>query len=177
MPSLNVIPGTAPRFTKIPALCSKNAAPDEISQCHLDSIRAIEIFFASFQSPIDAIREIQLSFVFFLLGYSVDGLAHWRKMLGLLANSEKAILKFKDFYCRYLDVLQNQLPDLPEELMMPTPTNTVFKDVKCLVVNATVAGLKQKADALCVHLINEMSWSFDDAFEEDPEDLPVIVEL
>lgn len=177
LPNLKVVPGTAPRFTKIPALHSKTASPAEISQSHLDSIQAIEMYFNAFTEPNDALREIQLSFVLFCCGCSVDALAHWRKLLGLLSKSELAIDKFRSFYRRYLDILKTQLPELPEELMMPTPNNTVFKDVGQLILKCTLNGLKDEADALSVHLTKEMSWVFDDLFDEDPEDLPVIVEL
>lgn len=177
LPKLKVVPGTAPRFTKIPALCPNSASPAEISQSHMDAISAIRTYFQQFSEPFEAIREIQMSFVLFLCGYSLDALAHWRKILGLLSKSEQAAAKFKVFYRRYLDVLKYQLTELPEELMLPTPNNTVFKDVKQLIINSSISGLKDEADALCVHLTKEISWHFDDIFDEDPEDLPVVVEL
>lgn len=177
LPNLKVVPGTAPRFTKIPALHANDASPAEISQCHMDAIRAIENYFQQFSEPYEAIREIQMSFILFLCGCSLDALAHWRKILGLLAKSETAVKKFKVVYRRYLDLLKYQLIELPEELMLPTPNNSVFKDVKQLVVNCTIGGLKDESDALSAHLTKEISWYFDDIFEEDPEDLPVVVEL
>lgn len=177
LPNLKVVPGTAPRFTKVPALYPNTASPAEISECHLDAIRAIEQYFSSFSEPFEAFREIQLSFVLFLCGCSVDALAYWRKILGLLTKSDSAITKFKYFYRRFLDVLKAQLPELPEELMMPTPNNSVFKDIRQLVINCTLGGLKDDADEFSAHLTRTMSWHFDDLFDENPEDLPVIVEM
>lgn len=177
LPKLKVVEGTAPRFTKVPALHPNAASPAEISECHLDAIRAIETYFGAFPEPFEAIREIQVSFVLFLCGCSVDALAHWRKILGLLTNSDTAVKKFSFFYRRYLETLKVQLPELPEELMMPTPNNTVFKDVGRLIVNCTLGGLKDEADAFSAYLVNKMSWCFEDLFDENPEDLPVIVEL
>lgn len=177
LPDLKVVPGTALRLTKVPALYPNTASPAEISESHLDAIRTIETYFSQFSEPFDAIREIQLSFVLFLCGYSVDALAHWRRILGLLAKSDSAVLKFNNFYRRYLETLKPQLPELPEELMMPTPNNTVYKDIRQLIANCTLGGLKDEADSLTVHLTNRMSWYFDNLFEEDPEDLPVVVEL
>lgn len=177
LPNLKVVPGTAPRFTKVPALYPNTASPAEISECHLDAIRAIEQYFSSFSEPFEAFREIQLSFALFLCGCSVDALAYWRKILGLLTKSDSAITKFKYFYRRYLDVLKAQLPELPEELMMPTPNNSVFKDIRQLVINCTLGGLKDDADEFSAHLTRTMSWHFDDLFDENPEDLPVIVEM
>lgn len=177
LPDLKVVPGTAPRFTKVPALYPNTASPAEISESHLDAIRAIEQYLNSFPEPFEAIREIQLSFVLFLCGCSVDALAHWRRILGLLTKSESAVNKFSYFYRRYLDVLKEQLPEMPEELMMPTPNNSVFKDIRQLIMNCTLGGLKDDADTFSAFLTRTMSWHFDDLFDENPEDLPVVVEL
>lgn len=176
LPNLKVVKGTAPRFTKIPALYPNSASPAEISESHLDAIRAIETYFGAFLDPYEAIREVQLSFILFLRGCSVDALAHWRKILGLLAKSESAVSKFSCFYRKYLETLKIQLPELPEELMMPTPNNNVYKDVRQLIINCTLGGLKDEADELAVQLTSTMSWYFYDLFDENPEDLPVIVE-
>lgn len=177
LPNLKVVPGTAPRFTKIPALYPSTASPAEISESHMDAIRAIETYFSLFPDPFEVIREIQLSFVLFLCGCSVDALAHWRKILGFLTKSDSAVMKFSQFYRRYLDVLKAQLPELPDELMMPTPSNTVFKDTRQLIINCTMGGLKDEADLFATHLSDTMSWYFDDLFDENPEDLPVVVEM
>lgn len=177
LPNLKVVPETAPRFTKIPPLYSIDASPAEISECHLDAIRAVETYLNSFSESIYAMREIQLSFVLYLCGYSVDALAHWRKILGLLCKSESSVLKFKFFYRRYLEVLKLQLPELPEELMMPTQNNTVYKDVRQLIMNCCTGGLKDEADSFIIYITKQMSWYFDDLFDEDPEDLPVVVQL
>lgn len=176
LPNLPVVPGTAPRFTKIPALCPLTATPAEISQSHLDSVVAVEKLFDCFQTPIDLIPEIQFAYILYLAGCSIDALAHWRKLLGLLSKSEKSVEKYRSFYRRYLEVLQHQLPELPEELMPPSQNNTVFKDIRSLIVNCSVGGLKHEADGLCASLTQSMMWHFHDIFEEDPEDMPVIVE-
>ncbi|XP_055315321.1 protein AAR2 homolog [Sitodiplosis mosellana] len=177
LPNLKVVQGTAPRFTKIPALYPNSASPAEISESHLDAIRAIETYFSAFLDPFEAIREIQMSFILFLCGCSVDALAHWRKILGLLAKSDSAVSKFNCFYRRYLEILKIQLPELPEELMMPTSNNTVYKDVRQLIINCSLGGLKDEADVFTAQLTSVMSWYFDDLFDENPEDLPVIVEI
>lgn len=177
LPNLKVVNGTELRFTPVPALYAPNATPAQISASHLDAIDAIGTFFASFGDMAEPVREIQLAFVFYLCGYSVDGLAHWRKILSLLCKSHTATSKYEGFYRRYLEVLRVQLPELPEELMMPTPNNTVFLDVRQLIVICAAGGLKEDADALAEHLTKEMSWYFDDVFDEDPDDLPVVVEM
>lgn len=177
LPNLQIVPGTAPRFTKIPPLCPLSATPAEISLAHLDSHAAIEKLFNKFSTPIELVAEIQFAFTLYLAGCSVDALAHWRKLLGLLSKSETAVEKYRSFYRRYLEVLQYQLPELPEEVMPPSENNTVYKDVRSLLLNCSVGGLKNEADALAAYLSNTMMWIFDDIFQEDPDDLPVVVEL
>lgn len=177
LPSMQIVAGTAPRFTKIPPICATTATPAEISLAHLDSHSAIEKLFASFETPTELIAEMQFAFVLYLAGCSIDALAHWRKVLGLLSKSEKAVEKFRNFYRRYVDMLQYHLPELPEELMPPSKNNTVYKDVRGLVVNCSANGLQREADALVTQLNSTMLWRFDDLFDEDPDDLPVVVEL
>lgn len=177
LPDMAIVPGTYPRFTKIPPLCRKDASPSEISLSHLDSIQAIDEYFNRFSTPIEAIKEIQFAFVLYLAGWSVDALAHWRKILALLSNSEIAIGKYKQIFTRYLNVLNHQLPELPEELMTQSDNNSVFKDVGLLIKNCSNCSLKHEADALRAHLKNTMIWTFDEFFFEDPDDLPVVVEL
>lgn len=177
LPNLAVVPGTVPRFTEIPSRHSKNATPAEVSMSHLDSVQAIDAYFSSFVSGIEAIQEIQISFALYLTGWSVESLAHWRKLLSLLSNSEMAVTKYRQFYVRYLEILRHQIPELPEELMTSSEHNTVYKDVGKLIRNCSIAGLRNETDMLRMHLVNLIYWNFDDFFEEDPEDLPVVVEI
>lgn len=177
LPNLKVIEGTELRFTAVPPLYEPDATPADISRSHLDAIDAIGRFLESFGDMVEPLREIQLAFVLYLCGYSVDALAHWRKILSLLCKSHSAVTKYKEFYRRYLEVLCAQLPELPEEMMMPTPNNTVFLDVRQLIVKCAAGGLQAESDAFIAHLTKQMSWYFDDVFDEDPDDLPVVVEM
>lgn len=175
LPNLKVVPGTSLRFTNVPQLHAYDATPAEISKCHLDGIDAITEFFDSFSDHIEPFREIQLSFVLYLCGYSVDALAHWRNILGLLCKSDTAVAKYLSFYQKYLLILTVQLPELPEELMMPTPSNTVYQDIRQLVVKCNI-DLREETEAFMQHITNKMSWDFDNVLDEDPDDLPVVVE-
>lgn len=177
LPNLKIIPDTILRFSRIPSICGKNASPAEISYAHIDCIQSIEKYFSNFLSAVDAIQEVQLSFVLYLSGFSLDALVHWRNLLRFFSNSETAIAKYKAFYVRYLEVLQRELPELPQELMTSSTNNTVFKDVGNLIFNCYSGGLRQEANIIQLELVNQMSWSFEDFFKENPDDMPVIVEL
>lgn len=177
LPKLKMVPETAPKFTKLPEMYPKDLTPHEISLAHMDSILAVDQLFSSFDNPNHLLDEIQFAFTLYLSGYSTDSLAHWRRILGILSNSEMGVEKKSTFYQNYLSVLQYQLPELPEELMEPTERNTVYKDIGNLVKNCTLCGLGKEADYLIANLSQEMGWTFDNLLYEDPEDLPVVVEM
>jgi A1 cistron-splicing factor AAR2 len=175
LPNLKTIPGTQPRFTKLPNRSSATT-PAEISQSYIDSIALVDQLLAGGHEK-NIIQEIQFAFILYLCGHSVDALSHWRCILQMLANSETATSKYKTFYKVYLRIIGHQLPELPFELMEPVPSNTVYRDVRRLVVNCTECGLKDDADRLVAHLRPAMAWQFENLFEVDEEDLPVVVEL
>lgn len=177
LPKLKIVSETAPRFTQLPDMYPKNLTPHEISLAHMDSVLAVNQLLSHFQNYNHLLDEIQFSFVSFLAGYSTDSLAHWRRILGILSNSESSVKNNKKLYEEYLCILQYQLPELPEELMEPTPRNTVYKDIRNLVKNCSLCELAKEADYLIANLEQEMGWTFDNFLCEDPEDLPVVVEI
>ncbi|EDV92928.1 protein AAR2 homolog [Drosophila grimshawi] len=178
LPHLKPVAGTAPRFSVVPSRVPTNAPPADLSRHAIDCIAAVDTLFADFDNNPDAlIEELQLAFVFFLVGYSVESLDHWRKLLALLSHSETAVGKHKLAYMKYSEVLAHQLPHLPEELMAPTMHNTVYKDVRELLVNLYAGGLMVSAERLIKRLAKQLGWHFDGLLDEDPEEQPVIIEL
>ncbi|XP_019558767.3 protein AAR2 homolog [Aedes albopictus] len=176
LPNLKTLPGSAPRFTTLPPRCPKDASPAEISQHHMDSIAAIDQLLQDGREEA-VFAEIQFSFVLFLSGHSVESLNHWRKILLLLSNSEKAVEEYRGFFRNYLTALQYQLPELPVELMEQTESNTVYLDVRRLLLNSYHAGITAAAQSLEKSLKGTLLWRFENLFEEDPEDLPTVVDV
>ncbi|XP_036325279.1 protein AAR2 homolog [Rhagoletis pomonella] len=177
LPNLKPVEGTAPRFTELPERIPHNATPAEVSQNSMDCVDAITKLVGKFHSSEALIDEEQLAFVFYLVGCSVESLAHWRKILHLLAHSERAVQDFKILYMKYCEALMQQLPHLPEELMEAGEYNTVYKDIRSLLVNLNMAGLGVNADKLMRKLEKTLQWDFEGLLDEDPEDMPVIVEI
>lgn len=177
LPNLKPIDGTAPRFIELPERIPKNVTPSEISQHCMDCVLAIDSLISKFYNANAVIEEIQLAFVFFLVGYSVESLLQWRKLLDFLSNSESAVLKYKLFYMKYSEVLAIQLPRLPEEMMIPDDRNTVYKDVRKLLINLNMSGLHVSADRLSRKLGKSMNWEFVGLLDDDPEEQPVIVDI
>lgn len=177
LPDLKPVEGTAPRFSYVPPRVPQNALPADVSRHAMDCIAAVDELLASFDSADALIEELQLAYAFFLVGYSVESLAHWRKLLGLLAHSETAVSRHKLTFMKYSEVLAHQLPHLPEELMVPGPHNSVYKDVRELLVNLHAGGLSVSAERLTKRLEKKLGWRFEGLLDEDPEDQPVIIEL
>ncbi|XP_030374256.1 protein AAR2 homolog [Scaptodrosophila lebanonensis] len=177
LPDLKPVEGTAPRFTPVPARVPSNAPPADVSRHAIDCIDAVDALLESFNTVDALIEELQLAFVFFLVGYSVESLAHWRKILALLAHSESAVGKHKLCYMKYSEVLAHQLPHLPEELIPPSERNTVYKDVRELLVNLHAGGLSVSAERLMKRLSKELHWQFEGLLDEDPDEQPVVIEL
>lgn len=176
LPQLKPVEGTAPRFAIVPERIPKNSTPAEISKHSLDCLQACQELLKNFPQPQDLIQEIQISFVFFLVGYSVESLAYWRKVLSLLSHSEEAVSKYRLLFMKYSEVLVHQLPHLPDELMEPSERNTVYKDIRSLLVNLNLCGLHKSAEFLTKKLQSSMNWTFEGLLDDDPEDMPVIVE-
>ncbi|XP_069961720.1 protein AAR2 homolog [Bactrocera oleae] len=177
LPNLKPVEGTAPRFTELPTRVPQNASPAEVSRHSIDCVCAIETLVGKFHSSEALIEEEQLAFVFYLVGCSVESLSYWRNILHLLGHSEQAVQNFKILYMKYAEALMQQLPHLPEELMEPGEYNSVYKDVRSLLVNLNMGGLGVSADKLSRKLQKTLQWHFEGLLDEDPEDMPVIVEL
>ncbi|XP_020812893.1 protein AAR2 homolog [Drosophila serrata] len=177
LPDLKPVEGTAPRFSKVPSRVPQNALPADVSRHAMDCIAAVDEMLGSFDSDDGLIEELQLAYAFFLVGYSVESLAHWRKLLGLLSHSETAVNRHKLTYMKYSEVLAHQLPHLPEELMVPGPHNSVYKDVRELLVNLHSGGLSVSAERLTKRLEQKLGWYIEGLLDENPEDQPVIIEL
>lgn len=175
LPKLESIQGTAPRFSQLPPRCPTDAIPSEVSRHYMDCINAVDILLKNREEVI--LEEIEFAFVLFLCGHSVEALNHWRNVLVLLSNSEKATTEYRTFYCNYLKALQYQLPELPIELMAQTSSNTVYLDVRKLLSNCYYSGLTSAARILEKSLKETLLWEFGDLFAEDPEEMPMIIEI
>lgn len=171
LPKLKPIDGTAPRFTEIPPKIPVGCSPANISKNSLDCEEAVDKMMLP---PNKLIEEVQLSFALFITGHSVESLAHWRHSLNRLSGSLNSVNKYTNFYLKYLEVLYHQLPLLPEELMAPNEMNTVYKDVRELLLNCVSSSLIIGAKTLMQGLEKTMNWTFD--LDENPEDLPVVLE-
>ncbi|XP_037953341.1 protein AAR2 homolog isoform X1 [Teleopsis dalmanni] len=177
LPNLKPLSGSMPIFIHLPNRVPQNATPEEVTRHSIDCIAAIDDLFNSISSFHILLEEIQLCFVFYLIGHSIESLDHWRRVIHLFSYSETATTKYKLFYKQYSELLALEIPYLPEELMEPTNRNTIYKDIRVLLKHLHSANLSLSAEHLSTKLYKELKWDFRDLLIDDPEDLPVVVEL
>ncbi|KAL7054995.1 hypothetical protein AAHC03_024171 [Spirometra sp. Aus1] len=128
LPALKTVPETDLRLTVLPAhpLYPPGASPTEISLHNMDQtytlnalLGQIETSTAAASSSTDSrglshaeaflLGEFQFSFAVFLLGEVLEGWYHWRNILTLLANCEKAICEHPHLYKALITCLYRQL--------------------------------------------------------------------
>lgn len=177
LPDLKIIAGTTPTYTKLPERFTKDTPPAEVTFNNIDTVNLVDQLLSIFPNENEFLEEIQYSFLMYMCGLSVDSLAHWRKILSLLANSDKAVGKYKSFYKKFVNILKHQLPEIPVEFIEQSRTNTIYMDLRNLLINLWSNNLGNEASDMKNHIEKYMTWIFDDLSEEDPEDLPQIVDI
>lgn len=176
LPDLQVIDGTQPRYSKLPERITKVTSPADVTFNNIDTVNLIDKLLNEITNEKNLLEEIQFCFILYLCGLSVDSLAHWRQILSLLCNSDSAVLKYKNFYKRFVNVIKFQLPEIPIEFIEQSPSNSIYHDIKILLQNLMTANFQDTANILQEHLREKLNWNFDDLLDEDPEDLPQIVD-
>lgn len=176
LPQMEVITESQPKFTKLPERYNKNSSPAEKTFNNIDTINLIENLFTETMPKQHILEELQCSFIIYLCALSVDSLSHWRQILSLLCNSERAVEKHKSFYKQFVSIIKYQIPEIPIEFIEQSTSNTIYLDVKSLLRNLMLNNCPDMAISLQKHLDDTIAWTFDDILEEDPDDLPQIVE-
>lgn len=177
LPKMEVISDSQPKFTTLPERYNRNSTPAEKTLNNIDTINLIEKLFTDVVPKQHLLEELQFSFIIYLCALSVDSLAHWRQIVSLLCNSETAVEKHKLFYKQFVNIIKYQLPEIPIEFIEQNASNTIYIDIKNLLKNLIVNNCKDIAEQLQMHLDDTIAWTFDDLMEEDPEDLPQVVDL
>jgi A1 cistron-splicing factor AAR2 len=176
LPSMEVIPGTQPKYSKLPERFTKSTAPADVTFNNIDTVNLIDKLTTEITTKSQLLEELQFAFVLYLCGLSIDALAHWRNILSLLCNSERSVEKDKKFYKSFVNVVKHQIPEIPIEFIEQNSTNTIYLDVKSLLKNLMANNCVEMSTNLQDHLKNAIGWTYEDLLEEDPEDLPQIVE-
>lgn len=176
LPNLEVIAETQPKYSKLPERFTKTTAPADVTFNNIDTVNLVDKLLTEITTKPQLLEEIQHSFMVYLCGLSVDSLAHWRQILSLLCNSERSVEKDKNFYKSFVNIIKHQLPEIPIEFVEQSSNNSIYLDIKNLLRNLVANNCTQLSDNLQTHMKNFIGWTFEDFLEDDPEDLPQVVE-
>jgi A1 cistron-splicing factor AAR2 len=177
LPNLEVISDSQPKFSKLPERYNKFSSPSEKTFNNIDTVNLIDKLVDEISSKSEILEELQFCFVIYLCGLSIDSLAHWRQIVSLFCNSEQGVSKHKNFYKDFINIIKYQVPEIPIEFIEQSSSNTIYIDIKNLLRNLIVNECTQNANLLQKHLKDTIGWTFDDLLQEDPEDMPQIVDI
>ena len=174
---MEVISETQPKYSKLPERYNQFSSPQEKTFNNVDTINLIDKVLDEIAGKSNLLEEVQFCFIVYLCTLSIESLAHWRQIVSLLCNSEQAIEKHKLFYKHFVNIIKYQIPEIPIEFIEQNSSNTIYLDIKNLLRNLELNDCKDISESLQKHLEDTISWTFDDLLEEDPEDLPQIVDI
>ncbi|KAK0087529.1 hypothetical protein PV325_000779 [Microctonus aethiopoides] len=185
LPTLKPKPGTELRLTELPdKTYPDNATPTEITQHSLDTSYALNIVIEKLKQPLEIIGELQLSFICFLVGQSLDAFDHWKKLIALICGADKLIPNRRAIYIEFLRIIEIQLSHVPEDMLCDIVANNNFvyhhlrKLFANIEMNMEIDGkLKSEAKRLRERITETLMWDFTHLEEEEDDEAPVIVSL
>ncbi|KYN21034.1 PREDICTED: protein AAR2 homolog [Trachymyrmex cornetzi] len=185
LPNLKPKPGTELRLTEIPDRhYPDDATPSEITRHSLDTSYVLDITLKKLREPVEIIGEMQLTFICFLAGQSLDAFEQWKKLISLICGADNVIPQYHSMYMEFLQALEEELSYVPEEVLCDIVASNNF--VYCnlcnlfgnIESNSEVDGrLKSYAKRLQGRLTAKFLWDFSNLLEEIDDEAPVIVTL
>eukprot|EP00124_Ichthyophonus_hoferi_P004918 Ihof_evm2s611 gene=Ihof_evmTU2s611 len=104
-----------------------------ITKCNMDKSWLLTDLLAKHygNNPKRLLGEIQFSFVCFLLGQSHEAFEQWKVLVALMCGCDDALVTMPNLFCDFIDVLDHQLKETPEDLFVDIVTCNNFLAV-CL---------------------------------------------
>lgn len=133
--------------------------------------------------PKDIIGELEFAYVCFLIGHSLDAFEQWKKLVILLCSCEEAIKKYRFVYLNFINSLELQIIEIPEEFLADIVMNNniiyaKLRDFFRTSINCEMEErLKVSIERFKKNLTEKLMWDFNDLEEEDDDDKPVVVTL
>lgn len=185
LPDLKPKPGTELRLSKLPEKhYPDNATPTEITRHSLDSTYALDTLINSLPLPMEIIGEMQLAFVCFLVGQSLDAFEHWKKLVCLICSADRAISQRRAIYVEFLKALEIQLKHVPEDILCDIVVNNnfVYLNLRKLFgnieSNSDIDGrMKSYVVRFAERLSVKFLWDFSNLQDEAEDEAPVVVSL
>lgn len=186
LPGLKPAPGTALRLTNFPKLYyPPGSTPAEITLHSMDSSYALKTVLDQHERPDNLVGELQFTFLCFLVGQSLEAFEHWKRLVDLLCNCERAIREHHELYENFMWSLEPQLWEVQEDFLadIVTNNNAIYRALRRLFRNIqspdnNLEGrFKTRTARFAERLTEKFSWDFDDIDEEEEDEKPVIVDL
>lgn len=185
LPDLKPKPGTELRLSKIPEKhYPDGSTPTEITRHSLDSTYVLDTLISSLPLPMEIIGEMQLAFVCFLAGQSLDAFEHWKKLVSLICGADRAIPQRRAIYLEFLKTLEVQLRYVPEDVLCDIVVNNnfVYHNLRKLFANVEVnpdidGRLKSYVVRFAERLSTKFFWDFSNLQDESEDEAPVVVSL
>eukprot|EP00117_Sycon_ciliatum_P040469 scpid61810/ scgid29739/ Uncharacterized protein C20orf4 homolog len=180
LPAMKPLPDTIPRFSTFPEHnFPAGSSAAEISQHSMDRSYVLETMSNSLHAEERLLGELQLAFVFSILGHVYESFEHWRKLVEVFATCDSAMRKQPKLFCEFIAAVHFQLRDLPEDFFLDVSVKNNFFAVTLQRFFAAIEedsrvldkSLVSRAAAFKQYLSEKFEWEFED------DDAPVVVEL
>lgn len=142
----------------------------------------MQIFKFSIFSLTDIIGELEFCYICFLVGHSLEAFEQWKQIFSLFCSCELAITKYRKLYKLFVNLIDIQVKEIPEEFLADIVSNNNFVYVKLRnlfrsIQDSNVDGeLKMKVERFKQSLTSTFAWDFSDLNVEEDDEAPVIVE-
>lgn len=185
LPDMKPRPGTELRLSEIPDKhYPDGATPTEITKYSLDASYALDSVLNKLTPPMEIMGEMQLAFVCFLVGQSLDAFEHWKKLVSLICGADCAISQRRSIYIEFMKALEIQLTHVPEDILCDIVANNnfIYQNLRTLFANIEInpeldGRLKCYASRFRDRLQTKFSWDFSNLQDEAEDDAPVVVSL
>ena len=133
---------------------------------------------------MELIGELQLAFVCFLAGQSLDCFEHWKNLASLICKADALIPNRRAIYAEFLNTLEIQLSYVEEDFLcdIVASNNVIYHNLRRLFANIELNSevddrLKAQSRRVIDRLTKKYMWDFNKLQEEDEDEAPVVVSL
>jgi len=98
--------------------------------------------------------ELNYAFVSFLLGQCFESLDQWRQMTEILLDCENGLETHKELFIRFIDLLHNQLKDIPYDFFKDPLLNRNFLQSGLVKLLRNLENLKRDERMEFQYLVN-----------------------
>lgn len=127
---------------------------------------------------------MQLAFICFLAGQSLDAFTQWRKLVVLICGTCNALSQYHHIFIEFLKTIEKEIASVPEDVLcdIVLSTNYVYPNLRKLFgnieCNPKVDGqLKTYVKRLQDRLTAKFQWDFSNLLEDEDDEAPVVVTI